>query len=95
MKIHYRELAHSIAGQGKYGYYESITYVCGKRNEILRARTQLSGKEWPLQLVVMVPINNHQDLERFTDAVLDAFDNLNGEHGEKELISPSAKQPLL
>ena len=95
MHIHYRKYEHAVCLQNNYGYFEELIYVNAKRNETYRAQTKVSDEnEWPIMLKIVVPIHNHEDLEQFIDMTIDAFNMLRGEHGEDEVISPSAMQPV-
>jgi hypothetical protein len=91
MLVNYRCAAHAVTSiNDKYGYYRSIVYNSKKTGKI-SFRTELPTKnEWPLDVYVKVTLHNHEDLTRFTDIVLDAFDSLRGEFGEKEVRSPSS-----
>lgn len=88
--LHYKVWQHAITGQGKYGYFDKLTYHHPKTKEALLMKV-IQPKEggWPVTLRMEMAIHNCQDMEKVVDAIIGIYNSMYMEHGENELISPS------
>lgn len=97
MKVHYREHAHAVTTNDRYGYYRQIEYNSRRCGQVL-LETKMpphhpqddSKMLWPLTFYMKMTVHNHEDLTKLTDRILQAVDELRGEFGEDEGVSPSS-----
>lgn len=93
MWINYRKPEDAVVNAGhrnRYGYFASLRVPHIKTGEeMLLATVPPREGVWPLRLCVELDVCNHEDLQHFVDALVQAYDETRGEHGEKERISPS------
>lgn len=96
MWINYRKPEDAVvdtSSRNRYGYFASLRVPHAKTGEeMLIGTLPPVGKIWPLRLQVDLEIHNHEDLQNFVDALIQAYDETRGEHGERERISPSELQ---
>lgn len=97
MKIHYREHEHAVTTNDRYGYYRQLEYNSIRCGQVLIETKAPSAppndakkQTWPITLYFKMTIHNHEDLTRMTDRLLQAVDELRGEFGEYEVVSPSS-----
>jgi hypothetical protein len=91
MKIHYREHAHAVTTNDRYGYYRQIEYNSPKSGTVVLETKKPEGEAlWPVTLYMKVTVHNHEDLTYLTDMILNIVDEARGEFGENEARSPSS-----
>lgn len=87
--LNYRKPEDAVVHKNRYGYFRHLLHRNDVRHEEMEIITETGMKEWPLTVHIIMPIHNHEDLEKVATFSMDMFDHLRGEYGEDEKKSPS------